>query len=191
VTSLDVVILAGGQSRRMGRDKAQLRLEGVRLVDHMVARMATVAPRVMVASGARSLGVADEVADAPDCTGPLAGIIAALRASSGAHLAVVPVDAPDTAPALVVDLADRCERGGHAAVVVTVDGHVQALHAVVARWAAPAIEARVRAGEQSPRRLLAWLDAARVDVDAWGRIDAAGRMAADWDRPEDLPPGVS
>lgn len=187
MTSLDVVVLAGGASRRMGRDKAVLVVDGERLVDRMVGRMATVGDRVMVASGPRPLGRADEVADAPGCTGPLAGILGALRQDGAGLLGIVPVDAPLTDPRLLHRLAVLCQQGRRSAAVATADGHVQALHAVIARDATPAIEARVAAGERSPRALLGWLDARLVDVDGWGDLDEDGRFARDWDRPEDLP----
>lgn len=189
--TLDVVVLAGGAGRRMGGDKARLVLDGQRLVDRVATRMAMVADHVMVASGPRSLGRDDEVADAPDVAGPLAGVLAALRISSARMLAVVPVDAPGTDPALVVRLADWCAGQGRAAAVAVTGERVQALHAVVAVAARDAVEARVADGERSPRGLLAWLDAARLGVDGWTDLDPAGAFADDWDRPEDLPAGVA
>ena len=188
--TLDVVVLAGGAARRMGHDKATLVLDGQRLVDHVASRMATVADHVIVASGPRSLGRDDEVADAPDVDGPLAGVLAALRVSSARMLAIVPVDAPATDPALLVRLADWCAGQGRAAAVAVTGERVQALHAVVAVAARDAVEARVTSGERSPRGLLAWLDAARMDVDGWSDLDPVATFADDWDRPEDLPPGV-
>lgn len=190
MTGLDAVVLAGGASRRMGRDKALLELDGQRLVDRAVTRLATVADHVLVASGARSLGRDDEVPDAPDCTGPLAGILAALRRTEADLLAVVPVDAPDIDPRVMARLAALCRTSGRAACVLHADGHVQALHAVIASAARPAVEARVAAGERSPRGLLAWLDARCVDADGWSDLDATGRTIRDWDAPDDVPPGV-
>lgn len=187
MTSLDVVVLAGGASRRMGRDKATLQVDGQRLVDRMVERMATVADKVLVASGGRSLGRDDEVPDADGCSGPLGGVLAALRREGAALLGIVPVDAPETDPRLLHRLAVLCQQEGRSAAVASSDGHVQALHAVIARAATPGVEARVAAGERSPRALLAWLDARVVDVDGWGDLDASGRFAHDWDRPGDIP----
>lgn len=189
--ALDVVVLAGGAARRMGHDKATLVLDGRRLVDHVADRMATVADHVIVASGPRSLGRDDEVPDAPDVAGPLAGVVAALRVSSARMLAIVPVDAPDTDPALLARLASWCADQGRAAAVAVTGERVQALHAVIAVAARDAVEARVADGERSPRGLLAWLDAARMGVDGWGDLDPAAIFADDWDRPEDLPAGVT
>lgn len=187
---LDVVVLAGGASRRMGRDKATLELAGQRLVDRVVERMGAVAGRVWVARGSRPLGLVGELADVEDLTGPIAGILAALRASDADLLGVVPVDAPHAAPEVTQRLATTCRARGRAAAVVTADGHLQALHAVIDRAAVPAVEDRVRAGERSPRRLLGWLDAVRLDVDGWGDLDPTGALVDDWDRPDDLPPGL-
>ena len=186
----DVVVLAGGASRRMGHDKAVLHVAGERLVDQVADRMSRVAARVLVASGPRPLGRDDEVADAPGCPGPLGGVLGALGEAGADLLGIVPVDAPDTDPLVMARLADLCRRSGRAAAVVVADGHVQALHAVVARAARPMIRARVVAGERSPRRLWAWVDALRVDADGWVDLDPSGRLARDWDRPGDLPPGV-
>lgn len=190
MTSFDVVVLAGGASRRMGHDKALLEIEGQRLVDHLVEGMAMMADHVVVASGHRSLGRADEVADPEGLRGPLAGLVAGLRATSGPYMASVPVDAPRTSAALVARLVEWCDRCGRGAVAAVADGHLQALHLVIARDAVAAVEERVAAGEWSPRRLLGWLDAGRIDVDGWGDLDPEGAFARDWDEPADLPDSV-
>lgn len=187
MTTRDVVVLAGGASRRMGRDKAVLQVDGQRLVDRVAESWTSRAGRVMVACGRRSLGRDDEVGDVSGCTGPLAGILAAVRASEADQLVIVPVDAPGTDPRVLERLGNLCRRHGRAAAVAVVDGHVQALHAVLAHGAADAIEHRVAAGERSPKGVWAWLDALRVDVDGWDDIDSSGRFARDWDRPDDLP----
>lgn len=183
-------MLAGGASRRMGHDKATLRLGGRRLVDHLADRLAGAVDGVVVAAGGRPLGRADEVDDAAGVTGPLAGLLAGLRATSAEVVVAAPVDAPLGPPAVLLRLAALCAASGRAAAVAVVDGHVQPLHVAIRRAAVPAVEARVTAGEVSPRRLLGWLDALRVDPDGWADLDGAATFARDWDRPGDLPPEV-
>lgn len=102
------VALAGGASRRMGRDKATLPAapwgEG-RLVDWAVERLAAVCDEVVVADAGRGLvdgalatSVAESVADGPG-RGPAAGILGAAAARPGRSFLVLACDLPCVTPA--------------------------------------------------------------------------------------------
>jgi molybdopterin-guanine dinucleotide biosynthesis protein A len=188
---MDAVVLAGGASRRMGRDKALLRIDGRRLVDHVVDRLIPLEGEVVVASGtSRRVGGHVEVTDVPDVPGPLGGLLAGLDATSSEYVAVVAVDQPAPSAEVLLLLADACRRHRRPAAMPVVLGVAQPFHAVVARNALPALRAIVRAGERSPRRALARLDALLVGPDGWQPVVPDGSFARDWDRPEDLPRGV-
>jgi molybdopterin-guanine dinucleotide biosynthesis protein A len=120
------LILAGGRGQRMGGvDKGLQPWRGVALVDHALARLAPQVREVMISAnrnaalyGARTARVlADESDDYP---GPLAGILAGLRAAATPWLAVVPCDSPQ----LPLDLVARLAQGLAAApgAVVQRDG---------------------------------------------------------------------
>ncbi len=105
------VILAGGRSSRMGRDKALLPFQGRRLLDHVVDRIAPQVRRLAISGDAARLGewpfaiLADPVAGQP---GPLAGVLAAMRWAQrfgAARVLTVPVDTPFLPPDLVRRLA--------------------------------------------------------------------------------------
>jgi len=108
---LGAIILCGGGSRRMGRDKAALEWDGVRAVDRVAALARAVGAERLVTAGA-DLGlpwVADDEAGA----GPVGGVLAGARALGCARLLVLAVDAPtltadDLAPLLV---AGGCYEG--------------------------------------------------------------------------------
>ena len=81
---MTAVILAGGQSRRMGRDKLLLPLSGERLLDRAVRRYGEVFPRVLVSvSGPERYPELGEmrVFDVFPGAGPLAGLHAGLLAA--------------------------------------------------------------------------------------------------------------
>jgi molybdopterin-guanine dinucleotide biosynthesis protein A len=115
-----VAILAGGNSRRMGRDKAALLDEHQSLISRQVLELRSVLPAlpVFVCAGSRRYQellphgihyVSDEVADA----GPLAGIAEALKAAKAlnvgdGHVLVMPTDSlipPSQIHRLLVDAA--------------------------------------------------------------------------------------
>ncbi|MEM9180523.1 MAG: molybdenum cofactor guanylyltransferase [Pseudomonadota bacterium] len=122
------VILAGGQSRRFGSNKALARLDGKRLVDLMIQRLAsqTTGPIAVSApdDGALSLDQHQILPDlVGDDIGPLAGLHAAISwAAANGYEAVIttPVDTPGLPEDFVARLlavsapaVARCEHRVH------------------------------------------------------------------------------
>ena len=121
------LVLAGGRGQRMGGlDKGLQPWRGKPLVDHLLARLAPQVRDVMISANrnapayaARAAQVlADECGDFP---GPLAGILAGLRAATTPWLAVVPCDSPRLPSDLVARLAQGLE-GAEAPAAVVVRG---------------------------------------------------------------------
>jgi len=111
------LILAGGRGQRLGGlDKGLQPWRGRLLVDHALARLAPQVREVMISANRNAQAYASRVsrvlADASaDFPGPLAGILAGLRAAPTPWLAVVPCDSPCLPP----DLVERLASGiGHA-----------------------------------------------------------------------------
>lgn len=111
------VILAGGKSKRMGRDKAWLNVQGESLIARQIGLVRELGAVEIFISGRgdsdyKALGCAvlrDHFADA----GPLAGIERALEAISTSLLLVLAVDMPKMNPApLQILLANCTENSG-------------------------------------------------------------------------------
>ena len=178
--ALTGLVLAGGASSRMGRDKAALELRGVRLVDAAVAVLETVCERVLVAPGARTIeGVDVEQIPDADGEGPLAGIVAGLRESRTPLLAVLGVDMPHASGQVLLDLAGLWT--AEAGVAPVVDGVIQPLHAVYSTAKAEEFAALLAQGERSPRRALERLGLLAVED-----IATPPGFAFNVNRPEDL-----
>lgn len=100
------VVLAGGQSRRFGSDKALALFEGRSLLEHAIAGLGAMAHSVVVAG--RDEAPVATIADRPESgMGPLGGIAAALALAAREGFDAVlscPVDAiglPHDLPALL------------------------------------------------------------------------------------------
>jgi molybdopterin-guanine dinucleotide biosynthesis protein A len=102
------LLLAGGASTRMGRDKAGLDWQGQPLIAHMHALLSALPLSQVVVSGARPeyAGVIDQ---APG-RGPLGGIASAAQVLPDCVLLVVPVDMPRLALPLLQRLLDAPPR---------------------------------------------------------------------------------
>jgi molybdopterin-guanine dinucleotide biosynthesis protein A len=117
-------VVAGGQSRRMGRDKALLPWDGGTLLDHAITRLRAVCGEVRILSGGearygdRGLPVdVDGVADG----GPLAGLAIALSVAAPRAVLLLGVDMPFVTVALLACVRDA-RAGWDAAVPVLAQG---------------------------------------------------------------------
>ena len=151
-----LVILAGGQSSRMGTDKAVVAFEGERLIDILIRRFADKADRIVL-SAKEDYGTGLQIImDDPDAPGGPVGAIFSLASrlpemvAGIAGFVTVPVDAP-FAPA---DLVERLSASGACAVAQD----RERLHPTFAYWRCDIVNA-VRGthdpGDRAPS--LQWL----------------------------------
>ncbi|MDR1461566.1 MAG: molybdenum cofactor guanylyltransferase [Azoarcus sp.] len=182
------LILAGGDSRRMGRDKAVLRLGGQSLLQRTINLMQTLFPVVLL-SVRQPRGGLDasitQVCDGISSAGPLAGLYAGLRRATTPWVFAVATDMPYLRAETILQLAAR--RGAHQAVVPIAAGHPQALAAFYAVSALPAFQAALDGAEnRSLQAALAALDVCRVDERSLCDADANPQSFIDLDTPEDF-----
>jgi molybdopterin-guanine dinucleotide biosynthesis protein A len=195
VNSSDItaVILAGGQSRRLGRDKAVEPFGGEPLIRRVIGRVErAVRPSgvvVVVADAERgeALPLGDEHRTAvdvfPDC-GSLGGIYTGLDAAASDWSLVVACDMPFLAAPLLAHLVGL--RGGWDAVVPVVEGRPEPTHAVYSRRCLPAIEARLRAQELKISGFFEDVAVRYVPEDEVRRFDPDLLSFFNVNRPEDL-----
>lgn len=154
------VILAGGTSRRMGRDKALLKLGDRPLIAVVAERLRAVASEVIVAAdgGARYAQFADRcVPDVYPEVGTLGGIHAGLLAAAHELALVVGCDMPFLNPDVLAWLVDAAD--GVDLAVLRHELGMEPLHAVYRKSCLPAIEATIHSGQ---RCAFAFYDQVRV-----------------------------
>lgn len=96
--SISAVLLAGGESRRMGRDKATFEWRGRPLWEWQLEKLRDSHPEKIFISARsdiawRPAGV-ECVVDVPPSRGPLSGLAATLTATETEHLLALAVDMP-------------------------------------------------------------------------------------------------
>ncbi len=100
---LTVAIQAGGESRRIGRDKALLPFLGQPLILRLLSRLAGIADELLVTSNQPDNYRFTGLTPYPDLlpgTGALGGLYTALEAASHPYVAVVACDMPFASPEL-------------------------------------------------------------------------------------------
>ena len=180
------LLLAGGQSSRMGTPKAWLPFAGRPLLVHLVERLEALAAEVLVVGAPdQSLPetAARVVTDATPGEGPLAGLAAGLQAATRPLACVASCDLPFLNPRVVeylLSLADDVD-----AVVPEWEGLRNPLHAVYRTTLG------IRAVEllgQGVRRPIALCDPDRTRIVSEAeirRLDPEGRSFLNMNTPEE------
>ena len=108
-TGRKLYILCGGQSRRMGRDKAMVALRGERLLDRQIKKGESYFDEVVLLCGQNSYPVENrQLPDQIENAGPLSGMLEALKdgaANSLKQIAIIPVDLPGISEDTIQQLA--------------------------------------------------------------------------------------
>lgn len=157
-------VLAGGQSRRMGEDKAELKWDDHRtLLEYMVQLLSTVATQVRIVGR-------KELPDAVSNCGPLGGIYTSLDVSSSSANLIVAVDLPSLTPEFLSWFAARVTSSSQQLVACQIGGDFP-LCLGVHRELKDRIAARIHAGELALHR---WILDSDPEIITEDEIHSAG-----------------
>jgi len=154
---LSIVIQAGGESRRMGQDKALIPFLGKPLIQRVMARVEKLGDEILVTTNHpedyRFLDV-PLISDIVPGRGALGGLYTALVAAHEPLVAVVACDMPFVSAPLLAAERDLLAKPGHDAVIPKTSHGTEPFHATYRRSTClPAIE---------------WaMEAQKWRVDAW------------------------
>jgi molybdopterin-guanine dinucleotide biosynthesis protein A len=190
------IILAGGQSRRMGRDKALLPLPGAEhssFVAHLAALLSGLCSEVVLVTrnAAQAATYAPYlpssmhlISDQTPAIGPLMGLASGLRVIQSSHALVTAVDMPFLQPELVTFLLSQPL--DDQLLIPLVNGTPQVLLAVYPRIVLPLIEARLLAGRRDPRSLLEVAYVRYIEETLLRQVDPDLRSFVNINTPDEL-----
>lgn len=140
------IILAGGRSSRMGRDKSLLELNNETIIERTVRELKDVTDEIVIASNSNMKYGLPGITEVPDIypgRGPLAGLHAGLAAVKNQYAFVISCDMPFFIKELAIFLLTK--RDSYDVVVPRVQGWLQPLCAVYSRQCLEPIEGCLRA----------------------------------------------
>jgi len=174
-------VLVGGKSRRMGRDKALIEIDGTPLVDRLAAVLQAAGCDPVIAVGPTELsGRLTHLDDLAPGTGPLGGILTAL--SIGSPTIVVACDLPhldvDAITALRAAAAAAVDDGRQVDAVMARSDRPEPLCALWFEGSHDLLRRRFDEGERAVHRAMVGLDVVFVDLPTEALLNV--------NRPEDL-----
>jgi len=160
---LTLVIQAGGESKRMGVDKALVGFLGRPLIQRVIERLSHLADELLVTTNHPEayhfLGL-PLIADVYPGRGALGGLYTALHAAHHPLVAVVACDMPFASPTLLAAERDLLLTSGSDAVIPRTKEGSEPFHAVYRRETClPAIQTAIAADRW---RVDSWFDAVRL-----------------------------
>ncbi len=148
-TPVSVILLAGGRSRRMGRNKALLPWHGVPLIQHIVERLTEVSRDILLVTNTPQeyafLGL-PMVPDVVPHGGSLVGLYSGLEAIRHPWGLVMACDVPFVNTDLLEYMLSL--REGYQAVVPVIGGRHEPLHALYHKSCLPAMRRHIDAGDK-------------------------------------------
>ncbi len=192
-TPVTGVILAGGQSRRMGQNKALMRLGDEPLIAHVIRQMKSVTDELLLITNERDLYTALKLpmyADIVPDMGALGGLHTGLTCAANSTVICVGCDMPLLQPNLLSHLVTLL--GNHDAVVPCVQATdrftpvFQTLSAVYSERCLPVIDEMLSVGELRVHALYDRIDARIVEPHEWRAFDPRGLSFFNINTPEDF-----
>ena len=180
------IVLAGGENRRMGTDKAFLSVDGRPLIQHVLAVLTGIFPRVIIVTNSpEAYGnyVQTIVTDVIEKRGPLTGIHAGLRASVDEYNFIVACDMPFLNPGLITFMTEAAE--GYDVVVPELRGQYEPLHALYHRRLLPAIEGLIARDSRAIQELFSGARVRSITVDEINRFDPRRRSFINLNTPQE------
>lgn len=187
---LTVAIQAGGESRRMGQDKALMPFLGQPLIRRVITRLTPIADEVIVTTNLPEqyafLGL-PLFSDIHAGRGALGGLYTALFRATQPLVAVVACDMPFASPNLLAFQAGLLEAEAVDVVIPFTDRVFEPLHAVYRRESClPAVEWALANNQW---KLIAWFSKVKVralTAEECRQYDPAGLAFANINTPQEL-----
>jgi molybdopterin-guanine dinucleotide biosynthesis protein A len=166
VAKVTGVVLAGGQSRRFGSNKALATIGNSTLIERLIHTLRSIFSHLVIVTNQPQdfefLSV-PMIEDRVKGLGPLGGIYSALQTIGDPYAFVAACDMPDISPELIRLLLEL--REGYDVVVPRIDTWLEPLHAVYSKRCIGPIKTLLERGE---RQVFQFFNQVRVRyVDLW------------------------
>jgi molybdopterin-guanine dinucleotide biosynthesis protein A len=181
------IVLSGGESRRMGSDKAFLKVDGVPMIEHVLRALKSVVSRIIIVTNSPDAYASydvEVVTDAFDKRGSLIGIYSGLLRSKDEYNVIVACDMPFLNPRLLLymmSLADKYD-----IILPKVGDFVEPLHAVYHKRLIPIMEDHMNREQLRIRGIFAGRRIRYITEEEIDRFDPERRSFVNLNTPKEF-----
>ena len=169
------IVLAGGKSLRLGREKALERIDGESLIERVINSVAPLSSEIIVVLSERQWGLeltprAKKVVDVYPSEGALIGAYTGLRSSSSFQNLVVACDMPFLNRALIRYM-EELRSPEFDLILPRIGDMAEPLHAIYSKDCLPPMEAMIRKGNLRVTDLFGEVRVRYIEQDEIERFD--------------------
>uniref|UniRef100_UPI003217722A molybdenum cofactor guanylyltransferase n=1 Tax=uncultured Draconibacterium sp. TaxID=1573823 RepID=UPI003217722A len=181
---ITAILLAGGKSKRMGTDKALLKVEGISLLEKSVALCELVCPKILISSNnqAHNMFGYPLISDEIENCGPLGGIYSSMQKSETEWNFVISVDSPFVESEFVSFLFEQT--GSYDAIVPVHSKGKEPLITLYNKSSIAEMEKMLRAENFKMHNLIRSINTNFIDSQKW--VAMYPKLFHNLNRPEDL-----
>jgi molybdopterin-guanine dinucleotide biosynthesis protein A len=173
---MNLIVLAGGKSSRVGFDKAKVKIGGLSLIQLVVSRISALFDRIIIITGDRQEEYCfpdyEQVRDHYKGAGPLAGIHAGLNASDSEYNFFIACDMPQIPIPLITHMMTF---KGYDAVVPRKGIFVEPLCAIYNKSILPMVEECIREKKLKIQDMFPKLHVKYIEEDEVNTYDPGGQ----------------
>jgi len=180
------IVLAGGENRRMGKDKAFLKVAGMPMIAHVLRALRKSVERIIIVTNSPEAYASFDalvITDACDKRGPLTGLYSGLLRSQDDYNVVVACDMPFLNSGLLTYMAGLA--GEYDVVLPKIGNFTEPLHAVYRRGLLPVIEDHIKKEQQRIQNIFTGLRVRYLTEKEIDRFDPLRRSFINLNTPEE------
>jgi len=180
-------ILAGGKSRRFGRNKSLEFFQGERLIERQVRTLRSLFPEVMIVTNTPELYLDLDVTIVQDIIpglGPLGAIYTGLLFARGGSIFVTAVDMPFIQPEVIRRMMELLP--GHDVIVPRLGDYLEPLHGMYSPRCLASVKRMLDRDELQVVRFFPSVKMAYLDEEEIRRLDPKGLSFFNINTPEDM-----
>lgn len=186
-SSVTGAVLAGGLSSRMGRDKALIEIDGVKIIESCFSVLSTLFENLLLVTNSPERYSFLPYPACPDIfpgEGSLAGIHSAIYHAKTDLVFVAACDMPYLSRDVISHLCSLAD--GYNIVVPESPNGAEPLHAIYRRDCLPLMESMLLGGKKRIRDIFAFLNIRRVNWEEISGIPGAVETFLNFNTPEEL-----
>ena len=187
IADCTAIVMAGGDSSRMGTDKANVTLGEKTLLQSVIATMQQVFPQVIVSVRQPRAGIdLPQVCDEQPDGGPLAGLVASLGQITTPWAFMVACDMPFLDPAVIAQFTSR--RASADMGMAKLAARLHPMHALYSKRCLPVVERMIQTRQLKIQEMTSdrSLHVRYVTEDDLRTLDPSGRSFQNVNTPADL-----